>query len=138
MDIKNADYQTVSEAYEKITGKSSKRQIADFICSELNLFNGGITSVDADYDERLGKLLHPYSQECELWHILADRNQALRDKRITTLTGEFAYLKADLLEFLVSKIEYNFDYDLPFEKLPTEARKQMCERAAVEYVKKQK
>lgn len=37
--------------------------VGDAIRSDINLFAGGITRVDADYDERLGEVLRPISQD---------------------------------------------------------------------------
>lgn len=37
--------------------------VGDAIRSDVNLYAGGITSVDADYDERLGEVLRPVSRQ---------------------------------------------------------------------------
>ncbi len=37
--------------------------VGEAIRSDINLFSGGITSVDADYDERLGEVLRPVTRQ---------------------------------------------------------------------------
>lgn len=54
--------------------------VGDAIRSDLNLFAGGVTKVDAAYDERLGEVLRPISQDKSGLPFGAEMSQGVREQ----------------------------------------------------------
>lgn len=65
--------------------------VGDAIRSDINLYAGGITSVDADYDERLGEVLRPVTRQNGAiplgLDILEKVNMAIEDAHFMTKIG---------------------------------------------------